>query len=306
MTTTAEQTSPAPVKAPPREGTFALPDGRRLGWLEDGVADGVPVFAFHGLPGSRRQRHPDASLAAAAGARIVHLERPGFGWSTPQRGRRLLDWPHDVAACADALGLERFAVLGISGGGPYALACAQMLGARVRRCAVVSGVGPPGTMRGTMAPLARLGFAVAPRWPALVQAVATPIARLALRAPDRYLARIAAHMHACDRPILARPAVRAMFAADYQAAFAQGVKAFVQDLALLAAPWGFTPAAVTAAVAFWHGEADRMVPPGASRALAAAIPGAETRFLAGEGHFNVFDRWPEVLEWLVRAEPVQG
>lgn len=289
----------------PREGALVLPDGRRIGWLEEGTPDGRPVFAFHGLPGSRRQRHPEAALAEAAGARVIHLERPGFGWSSPAPGRRLADWPRDVAACAEALGVGRFAIVGVSAGGPYAIACLHALGERLARVAVVSGVGPPGSMPRGMMPLARLGFALAPRWPALVRAVLRPLARLAVRAPDRYLARIAAHMDASDRPILARPAVRAMFAQDYPAAFAQGVAPMVADLALLASPWGFAighfpSGASPCPVAFWHGDADRVVPASASEALAAAIPGAELHRLPGAGHFAVFDRWADVLGWLVR------
>lgn len=281
-----------------REGAVALPDGRRIGWLEEGAADGRPVFVFHGLPGSRRQRHPDPDIAAAAGARVVHPERPGCGESTPVPRRRLLDWPRDVAACADALGIGRFAVAGISAGGPYAIACAHVLGDRVTRTAVVSGVGPPGSMPRGLLPLVRLGFALAPHAPVLVRAVVRPIARAAVNAPDRHLRRLAARMAPADRPILARDAVRAMFAADYAAAFAQGVDAFAQDLAAIAAPWGFTPGPACGPVAFWHGDADRMVPPSASRALAAAM-GSIVREPPGEGHFMVFDRWGEILAWLV-------
>jgi pimeloyl-ACP methyl ester carboxylesterase len=290
-------TPPAPDGC--REGTVRLPDGRSIGWLEEGAPDGFPVFAFHGLPGSRHQRHPDASIATSLGARVIHPERPGFGWSSPARGRRLLDWPQDVAACADALGIERFALVGISGGGPYALACAHLLRDRIVRVAVVSGVGPPGTMPHGMTPLARLGFRLAPRWPALVRAVVRPLAWLAVTHPRRYLARIAAQMAPPDRPILARPAVQAMFARDYPAAFAQGVAPMVEDLALIASGWGFAPAALAAPLALWHGDADRMVPVSAARAVAAAVPGAVLHETAGEGHFTVFDRWPEVLRWLV-------
>ena len=281
-----------------REGAVTLPDGRHVGWLEEGVPDGHPVFVFHGLPGSRYQRHPDAEIAIAAGARVIHPERPGFGRSTPALNRRLLDWPRDVAACADALGIGRFSIAGISGGGPYALACAHALGDRVARTAVVGGVGPPGSMPSGMLPLVRLGFAVAPYAPALVRAVTLPLARVAVTAPDRHLRRVAAQMAPADRPILARDAVRAMFAADYAAAFAQGVGAFAEDLALIAAPWGFTPAPAVGPAAFWHGADDRMVPPSASRALAAAM-NAALHERPGEGHFMIFDRWAEILDWLV-------
>jgi pimeloyl-ACP methyl ester carboxylesterase len=288
------------TQTPMREGTLILPDGRRIGWLEEGAPDGRAVFAFHGLPGSRRQRHPDATLAHAAGARVIHLERPGFGWSTRAPGRRLRDWPRDVAVCADALGIERFAIVGISGGGPYAVACLHALGARLVRAAVVSGVGPPGSMPKGMAPLGQLGFVLAPRWPGLLSAVLSPLVLLALRSPEHYLAGMAAHMDIADRPILARPAVRAMFAEDFQAAFAQGIRPTVDDLALLTSPWGFAPGPPPCPVAFWHGTADRMVPASASDALSAAMPGAELHRLPGAGHFAVFDRWAEVLAWLMR------
>jgi pimeloyl-ACP methyl ester carboxylesterase len=290
-----------------REGVMVLPEGRRVGWLEEGTPDGSPVFVFHGLPGSRFQRHPDASIALEAGARVIHPERPGFGLSTPVANRRLLDWPGDVAACADALGIGRFAIAGISGGGPYALACAHALGERVTRTAVIGGVGPPGSMPHGMLPLVKLGFALAPHAPALVRAAAWPLAQLAVTAPERHLQMVAAQMAPADRPILAREAVRAMFAADYAAAFAQGVDALARDLALVAAPWGFSPAPVPGPVAFWHGTDDRMVPASASRVLASAM-GAPLLDCPGEGHFMVFDRWRGILDWLVRgpSAPAQG
>jgi pimeloyl-ACP methyl ester carboxylesterase len=119
-----------------------------------------------------------------------------------------------------------------------------------------------------------------------------------MRAPDRYLDHLARQMAPADRPILARPAVRAMFAEDYRAAFAQGMDAFAADLAIMASPWGFTPAAAPGPIALWHGEADRMVPPSAARTIAAGVPAAELRVQAGDGHFMVFDRWAEILDWL--------
>lgn len=284
---------------PPQPDTrrIVLADGRSLAYAECGAPDGCPVLAFHGLPGSRLQRHPDESIARAAGLRVVHVDRPGFGRSSPQHGRTIADWPRDVAALADRLGLDRFAVAGISGGGPYALACAASLGGRVSRAAIASGVGPPGSMAGRMT-VARLGFFLAAHAPWSLRAPVAAVARLAVHDPQRYLDLLAARMAPADRPILARPEVRAMFAQDLREAFRHGVEAFVADLRLVGRPWGFPLDRIACEVALWHGEEDRVVPASAALHLAGMIPGARTHFAPREGHFMVLDRWPEICAWL--------
>lgn len=109
--------------------TFQLPDGRTLGYAEYGNPQGRPLLYFHGYPSSRIEAEPADALARRCGIRLLALDRPGFGLSTPQAGRhrKLLDWPDDVRAFAAGLGLDRFAVMGLSGGGPFALACAYAL-----------------------------------------------------------------------------------------------------------------------------------------------------------------------------------
>jgi pimeloyl-ACP methyl ester carboxylesterase len=277
-----------------------LPDGRRLAFAQWGDPEGRPVVALHGIPGSRLQRHPDAAIALRAGARVIHFDRPGFGASEAHAGRTLQSWSADVAAAADAMGIARFAVAGISGGGPYALACAALLGDRITAAAVISGVGPPGSMAaGELSFAARLGFALAPRAPSAVRAAVRAIGAFAVAHPGRYLDIVAAHMGPADRSTLARPDVRAMFSEDLHEAFRQGPAAMVEDLAILARPWRLDLSAVRAPVSFWHGEDDRMIPASASRHLAAAIPGAALHPLPGEGHFMVCLRWPQVLRWLV-------
>src|ERR1700691_5324971 len=121
-----------------------LPGGRDLGWIEFGDPNGAPVFAFHGTPGSRYLIVMDEKSLSDAGLRFICVDRPGYGLSTFQRGRRLVDWPKDVAHLANKIGIETFAVLGHSGGGPHAAVCAASLGERVSAAAIVSGVGPVG------------------------------------------------------------------------------------------------------------------------------------------------------------------
>jgi pimeloyl-ACP methyl ester carboxylesterase len=282
----------------PDTRTVRLPNGRILGYSESGAPDGAPVFLFHGLPGSRLQRHPDDSIARRAGARFVHVERPGFGLSSPQPRRRLSDWPRDVAAVADALGITRFAVAGISGGGPSAAACVAALSPRITRAAIVSSVGPPGSMTGRMTFAARLGFFVAPR---AAWALRIPVgtgAYVGMRFPELVIDLVAGRMVPADRAILGRSEMRAMFAQDMAEAFRQGSGCFVQELALIASPWKLDWRDAACAVELWHGEDDWLIPPSASRHLANAIPGARLRLFPREGHFMVFDRWRELCEWL--------
>jgi pimeloyl-ACP methyl ester carboxylesterase len=104
--------------------TLRLGDGRRLGYAERGDPGGRPLLYFHGWPGARVEARLADEPAKAAGVRLVALDRPGMGFSDFQRGRTFVDWSADVVEVADALQLDRFAVLGISGGGPYAAACA--------------------------------------------------------------------------------------------------------------------------------------------------------------------------------------
>ena len=124
-------------------GTIAVGDGRRLAFEVVGDPAGAPVFVIHGTPGRRLSgRHPDLSRVSAAGLRLVTYDRPGYGRSTRQPGRRVVDCVSDVATIADVLDIERFAVSGGSGGGPHALAVAAGLPERVTRVACVVGGAP--------------------------------------------------------------------------------------------------------------------------------------------------------------------
>jgi pimeloyl-ACP methyl ester carboxylesterase len=120
-----------------REGTVRLPDGRLLGFGEYGIRGGKPVLLFHGSPGGRQ--FDQGSPVRAAGAWLFVLERPGVGLSDPKPGRKLLDWPADAAAFADAMSIDRFSVVGFSSGGPYALACGYALPERVAKIGLVCG-----------------------------------------------------------------------------------------------------------------------------------------------------------------------
>ena len=131
----------------PTEQRVILKDGRTLGFAEYGDPKGEPAIEFHGCPGSRLEAWNYDEAGKKLGARVIGVDRPGFGMSTYVKGYRIVDWPADVIEVANALGLKRFAVAGISSGSPYALACARFIPERLKRCAVVSGL-PPLTVKG--------------------------------------------------------------------------------------------------------------------------------------------------------------
>jgi pimeloyl-ACP methyl ester carboxylesterase len=278
---------------------FRLPDGRQLAWCERGDRGGSVVFAFHGLPGSRLQVHPDESIARAAGARVIHVDRPGWGQSDSLPGRRIADWPTDIRRLADHLHVDRFAVAGVSGGGPFATACAAQLGDRLTRAAIISGVGPPNSMLSAKNWEVRVGFRAATSVP---WAIVPPIAASALigaRIPGVFLDRLIARVPDCDREILCRPDIRCMMMNDIAEAFRNGHEAFLHDLQLEASPWGIAFEQVSCPVALWHGALDTIVPPGATTAMAALLPHATVRIFPDAGHFLVFEVWHEILAWLL-------
>ncbi|MFA5875052.1 MAG: alpha/beta hydrolase, partial [Anaerolineales bacterium] len=151
-----------------------LTEGRTLAFAEYGDLRGKPVFFFHGTPGSRYFR-PSDEITAGLGVRLICVDRPGYGESTFQPGRRILDWPEDIAQLADALSIDKFAVAGHSGGGPYVSACAVALPDRVTAAALLSGAGPveaPDVTRG-MSATTKFGLTVGrfipwPLWRALI------------------------------------------------------------------------------------------------------------------------------------------
>src|SRR5215471_2312032 len=195
------------------DNLFHLRDGRVLSYAEYGDPTGTPVFFFHGLPGSRRQRHPDDSIAIELGARIITLDRPGYGLSDFQPGRTLLDWPDDVAQLADALHLDRFAAIGLSGGGPYLLSCALKMPERLTSATIISGMGPVDNseaMQGMMGSM-RLGLGLARRAPwELVRLALEPLARVVRLNPTAAKKLVPLSAPQADKEAFARPGIQAI------------------------------------------------------------------------------------------------
>jgi pimeloyl-ACP methyl ester carboxylesterase len=274
-----------------------LTDGRALGYAEQGDPTGTPVLFFHGIPGSRLSRHPNGSIARRLGVRLITFDRPGIGLSTPQRKRRMLDWPRDIEEFADARGLDRFAVIAWSAGGPYALATARELPERVTRLGLVSPLTP---LAGTafvrhLAPdlrrRARLGRVL----PWLVHVQAVRDARAFARNPEAFVVADLSKRPACDRAVLDDPSLRRMLIENQREAYRQGATGIFVEALLYLRPWGFEPADVRSPVRLWHGDQDETLTSAMGRHLAAALPDCEATFVPDEGHMLFLTRWEEII-----------
>jgi len=279
------------------EQTLQMRDGRRLGFAEYGLPDGSPCFYFHGHPGSRLEAGVAHEAAASAGVRIVAFDRPGFGLSDFDPGRTILSWPRDIEAAADMLGLGQVAVLGASGGGPYALACAYALGERVSRVGLISSIAPyqaPGVTEG-MRWQNRVGFQLGARFPPLARLIMWSMARQLDRDPERTVDAIVAAMSPSDAKIARRPEIRRMLRADITEAFRQGSGGAARDVVLLGAAWGFDLGEIRPTVLLWQGESDVLATPAMGRHLASAIPDCRATFYPDEGHLLAFEHMPEII-----------
>ncbi len=277
---------------------LSLRDGRALGYAEYGDPSGKPVFFFHGLPGSRRQRHPDDSIAIELGAHIIAIDRPGYGLSDFQPGRKLLDWPGDVAQLADWLKIDQFSAIGLSGGGPYLLACAYKIPERISSATVISGMGPiddPEATKG-MLPSMRLGLGIAPRVPwGFVRLALDPVAKMVSRNPAGAKKFVPSSAPEADKKAFARSDIQEVDRQDLVEAYRNGAQGAFWEVVTLASPWGFRLEDINKKIHLWHGEEDTTVPPHMGRYVARTLPDCEPRFYAGEGHMLMYNYWREIL-----------
>jgi len=289
---------------PPRlEGTVSVGPKRRLGFAEFGPHDGRAVVWLHGTPGARRQIPQEArALAHDLGLRIIGIDRPGIGSSTAHLYPNVLGFAADLATVADSLGVEDLAVIGLSGGGPYALAAAHALPDRVVAAAVLGGVAPtkgPDAIRGGLVDLGvRLAPLVAlthvPTGIFLTGAVrlARPIASPGL---DLY-ARLSP---AGDRALLRRPEFKAMFLDDLLNGSRKQLSAPLADVLLFTRDWGFRVGDITVPVRWWHGDADHIIPLAHGEHMVSLLPDAELHVLPGESHLGGLGAGEHILTTLV-------
>lgn len=293
------------------EGTLDLSDGRRLGYSEWGPAGAPPVIYCHGSPGNRLELGIARSVIERHGvhARVVAFDRPGFGLSTFRPSHRFVDWPGDVAEATDILGIERFALLGASGGSPFALACGRALGSRVTHIGIVVGSGPLEAtgMRDALAITLPSSSGLLRRLQYGMIAYAFEKGR-----EDRVIEQSIASMGEADQAAMERPEVRAWFGGLFGEAVKQGGRAAAYEAGLYRKPWGFDVSQVETPTSLWYGGKDEHVPASVGRWLAERIPNSSYVLWSDHGHFTwaVGGEVAEVVATLAeagrRSNPASG
>lgn len=286
--------------------TVRLRDGRALGYAEFGDLTGKPVLMMHGFPDSRITRNPDDALTASLGVRLIIVDRPGTGLSDFKPARSLLDRVDDVAQLTDELGLDRFAVLGWSAGGPYALACAHILARRISAVGVACGFAPvdrPGATEGMPKNMRRF-IPLLRRMPWVARPMMASLAKQYMKDPGKaFQKQFGGSMSEVDARVMDRPEIRRNMLDGAAEAMRQGSKGPASEVQLLfARAWGFRPGDIETEVWLWYGDADALVPLSTGRYLAEAIPNSRLVVCPGEGHMLFVTRWEEILSTLVSHE----
>lgn len=282
-----------------RDAKIRLGNGREVAYTDIGCHGSPCIFFFHGAPMSRLHLAYVEPKCVAERVRVVSPDRPGYGGSSPQPGRSMLDWPSDVAALADALQIDRFLVAGHSTGGPYAVACAALLPERVAAAIVLSGVTDMG-------------------WAGAWKGYGAESERHLMHIPDEATA-IAWCQHRFgtdgsgflnvsdfefgepDNVLFADEQAGPAIMATVAEAFRQGVAGYAQDVVVQGRPWPFDPARIVVPVQVVHGEMDVLIPLAHARHTAERIPGSSLRVLAGHGHMTTVAELPTLASDLVRS-----
>jgi pimeloyl-ACP methyl ester carboxylesterase len=261
-----------------------------MGIASVGRDDGFPIIHFHGSGSSRLEVKLLAAKASEEGVRLIGLDRPGIGLSDPKSGYRLLDWPDDVVEVADQLGIERFAVEGLSAGGPFALACAYKIPHRLTACGLVSTIYPPDLVRRAGPASMRAMWWIGAHAPHLMLLYARLVQRMTgsdEASIEKYLVRYAARLGGADQELLSNPEMRGPIAQAMAESFRQGAAGNLEIVLAEGRPWGFQVEQIAFEKLFlWHGEQDRIMPIAPARLLAQMLPHCTSTFYPDAGHFS--------------------
>lgn len=280
-----------------------LGSGRVIEVSEGGDLDGFPVFSLHGTPGSRILFRPHVEDAKRRGIRLIGFSRPGYGGSTRHKGRRIFDGASNVAEIADSLGIKRFAVLGFSGGGDYALACAAAFPDRVVAASSLSTLGPYGTegfdfysgMGEYNIEDYKLMLSNQAEWEAKSRQDAEVLTKQTKADRAKMIESLLSEV---DKAVNTDE-VDDFFQSQFGDGLRNGIEGSMDDQIATVMPWGFDLSSIRVPLQIWHGKEDRFVPFSHGRWLASRMPQAEVHLEEREGHISMFvNRIPDVQEWL--------
>lgn len=293
-----------------------LADGRRIGLARFGAVDGDPVLALHGAPASRLMYDVADEPAKKLGLTLYCPDRPGYGLTPIDEAPSLDSRTNDLVMIADALALDKFSVLAVSGGGPYGVALAAKLGDRITGLGLVSPLGPVaqyqaarksgliGRNHKRMATGHHILFLNLPKLRRLLSVQAGISARVFKVAPHLFARLFALSLSGSDTKVLRQPHVQESLIAMTMEALRQGVVGGLGDLDVFSKPWPVAFEAITSPAILWQGTADRIVPAAVSVWLSGLIPNCRLVRLEDCGHFWVYDHVEEVLAALAEVSTI--
>jgi pimeloyl-ACP methyl ester carboxylesterase len=259
---------------------------------------------LHGTPGSRVGPVPRGRVLYELGVRLISFDRPGYGGSDRMASRLVADVAADVLAIANHLEIEQFAVIGRSGGGPHALACAAMLPDRVTRAGVLVSIAPQESegldWYAGMAESNIREFTTAAAAPqSLIEELALTAAKIKAD-PLSHVATLGPELPEADRRVVADTGIRTLLAENFAEALRHSAAGWIDDALAFCSPWGFNLSDIKVPVLLWHGEDDVFSPAAHARWMAGQIPNAELLVRPGTAHFGALEVVPDILSWLIR------
>lgn len=276
--------------------TIEIKYGKLIGFAEYGDPNGLPIFFFHGFPGSRLEAGRFHDVAASNQFRLIGIDRPGMGLSSIDKKRRILGWAADVESFADCLGIDKFSVIGHSGGGAFVAACAYAIPHRLNGAAIVSGMAPFDN------PESRVGMARGQRianqliktvpWLSTVMMMVT--AKM-LKNPNKMIKLMIKQLPEVDQLLFRDPDSAKAIINSTLEAFNHGVAGSSQEMRLLVNPWRFDLQNVTYPVTIWHGTLDTQVPVSHAKIYANLMRGAKLNIIENEGHHSLIKNYIEEI-----------
>ena len=293
------------IARPKLEGNIAVGDDRQIGFAEFGDPQGRAIFWLHGTPGARRQIPMEARVyAEQQKIRLIGIDRPGIGSSTPYQYDTVFAFADDLRTIADTLGIDKMEVIGLSGGGPYTLACAAAMPDRVVAAGVLGGVAPvqgADAIGGGAMALASVVAPVLQVAGAPIRLAASGLIRLIRPAAEPALYAYARISPEADRKLLVRPEFKAMFLDDLLNGSRKQLAAPFADIVVFARDWGFRLDEVKVPVHWWHGDRDHIVPFEHGQHVVFRLPDAELYHLPGESHLAGLGRAEEILGRMIEV-----
>ena len=291
------------IARPKLEGNIAVGDDRQIGFAEFGDPQGRAIFWLHGTPGARRQIPMEARVyAEQRQIRLIGIDRPGIGSSTPYQYDTVFAFAEDLRTIADTLGIDKFEVIGLSGGGPYTLACAAAMSDRVVAAGVLGGVAPTSgsdAIAGGVSTLVKVAAPVIGVAGAPIRLAAIGLIRLIRPVAEPALYAYARISPEADRRLLVRPEFKAMFLDDLLNGSRKQLAAPFADVVVFARDWGFRLDEVKVPVRWWHGDRDHIVPFEHGQHVVSRLPDAQLTHLPGESHLAGLGRAEEILDTMI-------